>query len=375
MSDERRNGEVRGEQLIGREADGPALLRNATNALERAGSSTPRLDAELLLAALLGTRVATLRTAVAAGFPLPLPQVSSLPEPEPLRERHAALAETLQIARAALAAGDAPAALSALVSERANGRPISHLTGTRGFRSLELLVTPDVLDPRPETELVVETALAYLADRVAASRALGRAPQPLNAAEIGTGSGAIAIAVASESPAPLRFVATDISGDALAVARANALRSGVASRITFLHGDLAEPLLASRAPGDPAHLDLLLANLPYVPSDEVDAARRAVGFQRDTEVESTTRDLSQIALAAEPRVALDGGSDGLECIRRLIAELPRLLRPGAAAVLEFGDGQADAVSALVGGLGLGWRVGIRGDLSGRARVAEIRRSG
>lgn len=375
MSDERRNGEERGEQLIGHEADGPALLRNATNALERAGSSTPRLDAELLLAALLGTRVTTLRTAVAAGFPLPLPQVSSLPEPEPLRERHAALAETLQIARAALAAGDAPAALSALVSERANGRPISHLTGTRGFRSLELLVTPDVLDPRPETELVVETALAYLADRVAASRALGRAPQPLNAAEIGTGSGAIAIAVASESPAPLRFVATDISGDALAVARANALRSGVASRITFLHGDLAEPLLASRAPGDPAHLDLLLANLPYVPSDEVDAARRAAGFQRDTEVESTTRDLSQIALAAEPRVALDGGSDGLECIRRLIAELPRLLRPGAAAVLEFGDGQADAVSALVGGLGLGWRVGIRGDLSGRARVAEIRRSG
>jgi release factor glutamine methyltransferase len=375
MSDERRNGEVRGEQLIGREADGPALLRNATNALERAGSSTPRLDAELLLAALLGTRVTTLRTAVAAGFPLPLPQVSSLPEPEPLRERHAALAETLQIARAALAAGDAPAALSALVSERANGRPISHLTGTRGFRSLELLVTPDVLDPRPETELVVETALAYLADRVAASRALGRAPQPLNAAEIGTGSGAIAIAVASESPAPLRFVATDISGDALAVARANALRSGVASRITFLHGDLAEPLLASRAPGDPAHLDLLLANLPYVPSDEVDAARRAVGFQRDAEVESTRRNLSQIALAAEPRVALDGGSDGLECIRRLIAELPRLLRPGAAAVLEFGDDQADAVSALVGGLGLGWRVGIRGDLSGRARVAEIRRSG
>lgn len=375
MSDERRNGDVRGEQLIGREADGPALLRNATNALERAGSSTPRLDAELLLAALLGTRVTTLRTAVAAGFPLPLPQVSSLPEPEPLRERHAALAETLQIARAALAVGDAPAALSALVSERANGRPISHLTGTRGFRSLELLVTPDVLDPRPETELVVETALAYLADRVAASRALGRAPQPLNAAEIGTGSGAIAIAVASESPAPLRFFATDISGDALAVARANALRSGVASRITFLHGDLAEPLLASRAPGDPAHLDLLLANLPYVPSDEVDAARRAVGFQRDAEVESTTRDLSQIALAAEPRVALDGGSDGLECIRRLISELPRLLRPGAAAVLEFGDDQADAVSALVGGLGLGWRVGIRGDLSGRARVAEIRRSG
>ena len=262
MSEETLSGEAHGEQLITREADGPTLLRTAAASLEIAGSSTPRLDAELLLAALLGTRVTTLRTAVAAGFPLPLPQSSGLPEPEPLRERHAALAETLQIARAALAAGDAPAALSALVSERAKGRPISHLTGTRGFRALELLVTPDVLDPRPETELVVETALAYLADRVAAARALGRAPQPLNAAEIGTGSGAIAIAIASESPAPLRLTATDLSGDALAVARANALRAGVASRITFLHGDLAEPLLAARAPGDPAHLDLLLANLP-----------------------------------------------------------------------------------------------------------------
>jgi len=374
-SGEAQSGESQSDRLINREADGPTMLRNASAALELAGSSTPRLDAELLLAALLGTRVATLRTAVAAGFPLPLPQSSGLPEPEPLKERHPQLADALQIARAALAAGDAPAALAALVNERAKGRPISHLTGTRGFRALELLVTPDVLDPRPETELVVETALAYLSDRVAAARTLGRAPQPLNAAEIGTGSGAIAIAIASESPAPLRLTATDLSGEALAVARANALRAGVASRITFLHGDLAEPLLASRAPGDPAHLDLLLANLPYVPSDEVDAARSAIGFQRDTESEPSPRDLSQISIAAEPRLALDGGSDGLECIRRLIAELPRLLRPGAAAILEFGDGQADAVCALVAGLGLGWRVSIRGDLSGRARVAEIRRSG
>ncbi len=369
--------DLQGSQLIGREADGPALLRSATEALELAGSETPRMDAELLLAALLDARVVTLRTAVAAGFPLPLPQNSGLPDPEPLTERHPSLADALRIARAAIATGDAPAALAALVSERAKGRPISHLTGRRGFRSLDLLVTPDVLDPRPETELVVETALAYLADRVAASRALGRAPQPLNAAEIGTGSGAIAIAVASESPAPLRLTATDLSGEALAVARANALRSGVASRITFLHGDLAEPLLASRAPGESAHLDLLLANLPYVPTEEVDAARNASGFQRGAHLggESTAHNLSHVSIAAEPRLALDGGSDGLECIRRLVAELPRLLRPGAAAILEFGDGQADAVSALVSGLGIGWRVSIRGDLSGRARVAEIRRSG
>ena len=140
--DETPREHVSGEQLISREADGPTLLRTAASMLESAGSATPRLDAELLLAALLGTRVTTLRTAVAAGFPLPLPQSSGLPEPEPLRVRHAALAETLQIARAALAAGDAPAALAALVSERAKGRPISHLTGTRGFRALELLVPP-----------------------------------------------------------------------------------------------------------------------------------------------------------------------------------------------------------------------------------------
>ena len=369
--------DIQNDRLIQSEADGPALLRTATDALEVAGSSSPRLDAELLLAALLGTRVATLRTAVAAGFPLPLPSSALLPEPEPLSERHPELSEALRAARAALAAGDAPAALAALVSERAKGRPVSHLTGTRGFRALELLVTPDVLDPRPESELLVETVLAYLADRAAAARTLGRAPQPLNAAEIGTGSGAIALALVTESPVPLRFTATDLSGDALAVARANALRSGVASRVTFLHGDLAEPLLAGRAPGDPPHLDLLVANLPYVPTADVDAAKDAARFQRAGQRDETAAPLSlaEVAIAAEPRMALDGGSDGLECIRRLIAELPRLLRPGGAAALEFGDGQADAVSALVAGLGLGWRCSIRGDLSGRARVAEIRRSG
>ena len=112
-SGEAQSGEAQSDRLINREADGPTMLRNASAALELAGSSTPRLVAELLLAALLGTRVATLRTAVAAGFPLPLPQSSGLPEPEPLRERHPQLADALQIARAALAAGDAPAAETA----------------------------------------------------------------------------------------------------------------------------------------------------------------------------------------------------------------------------------------------------------------------
>ena len=218
----------------------------------------------------------------------------------------------------------------------------------------------------------MERALAYLADRSAASRLLGRSPQPLSAAEIGTGSGALAVSLAAESSGtPLRLVATDISGDALAVARANALRQGVGARIGFLHGDLAEPLLASRAPGDPPHLDLLLANLPYVPSDDIDAARAAASFQAG----SGRRDQSVVGIAAEPRRALDGGADGLELIRRLVAELPRLMRPAGAALLEFGDGQAAAVAQLVDGLGLGWRATIHADLSGRPRVAEVRRGG
>lgn len=364
----------RGEPAITHEADGPALLRDATAALEGAGSPSPRLDAELLLAALLGTRVGTLRTAVAAGFPLPLPAAPEIPEPDALEERHSALAAALRGARAAITEGDAAAALDALVRARAAGRPISHLTGRRGFRSVDLLVTPDVLDPRPESELVVETALSYLADRVAASRALGRAPQPLTAAEIGTGSGALAVTLALESPAPLRFTATDISGEALAVARSNALRAGVGARISFLHGDLAEPLVASRAPGDPPHIDLLIANLPYVPSNEVDAARAAAALN-DARADGTPRDLARISIAAEPRLALDGGADGLDLIRRLIADLPRLLRPGGVALLEFGDDQGDAILRLVEGLGIGWRAALRSDLSGRARVAEIRRGG
>ena len=314
-----------GEPSIAREADGSALLRDATAALEAAGSSSPRLDAELLLAALLGTRASTLRTAVAAGFPLPLPATPELPEPDALEERHPTLAAALRGARAAMGEGDPAAALDVLVRARAAGRPVSHLTGRRGFRSIELLITPDVLDPRPESELIIATALAYLADRVAAARALGRGPQPLAAAEIGTGSGALAVTLALESPAPLRLTATDISGEALAVARTNALRAGVGARISLLHGDLAEPLVSSRAPGDPPHLDLLIANLPYVPSDELDAARDAARASasftarfNEADGVGTPRDLSRIAIAAEPRIALDGGADGLDLIRRLI---------------------------------------------------------
>jgi release factor glutamine methyltransferase len=114
----------------------------------------------------------------------------------------------------------------------------------------------------------------------------------------------------------------------------------------------------------------LIANLPYVPTAEVDEATRDASIR-----DLAPRDLARLSIAAEPRLALDGGGDGLELIRRLIAEMPRLLRPGGAALLEFGDGQGDDVARIADGLGIGWRVAIRGDLSGRDRMAEIRRSG
>ena len=103
-------------------------------------------------------------------------------------------------------------------------------------------------------------------------------------------------------------------------------------------------------------------------------SRAAVSFS-DARADGAPRDLSRIAIAAEPRVALDGGADGLDVIRRLIAELPRLLRPGGVAILEFGDGQGDAIARIADALGLGWRAALRSDLSGRARVVEIRRGG
>jgi release factor glutamine methyltransferase len=181
----------------------------------------------------------------------------------------------------------------ALILQRAAGVPVPYLTGTRAFYDLDFAVTPDVLIPRPETEHLVESALQW---------AQGR--HDVRLVDVGTGSGAIAVTLAVHLP-EARVWAVDVSAAALDVARRNAIRHGAAERITFVQGDLLEPLIAADQP-----VDLIAANLPYIASDEL-----------------KTLSVAQF----EPLLALDGGADGLDYIRRLLVQAPRVLELGAAA--------------------------------------------
>ncbi len=194
-----------------------------------------------------------------------------------------------------------------LLERRAAGEPVSYLTGRKEFFGLTFLVDRRVLIPRPETEVLVERALDC-------ARALGR--PALRIADIGTGSGCIAIALACHLPAA-RIYATDLSAEALELAVENARRYGVAEQVRFLQGDLCAPL--------PEPVDLLLSNLPY----------------------TIWEMLPKGITAYEPRLALDGGADGLALYRRLLPQAARYLRPGGFVLLEVGDGQSEAVRALV----------------------------
>ena len=198
-------------------------------------------------------------------------------------------------------------ALVVAVNRRAAGEPIAYITGSKGFYDLELEVSPAVLIPRPETELLLEEALRLTADEEA-----------ITVADIGTGSGAIAIGFARQRTRS-RVYATDVSEDALDVARRNARRYRV--DVEFMRGELAEPL---RQRG--IKLDLLLANLPYIRSD----------------------DLRDLAVSRyEPWLALDGGADGLRCIEALLGQTAAVCRPGARVLLEIGADQGEAVRALI----------------------------
>jgi release factor glutamine methyltransferase len=218
-----------------------------------------------------------------------------------------------------------------LIARHAAGEPLAYLTGEREFWSLPLTVTRAVLIPRPETELVVERALALLAESDS------RRAQ-LRVADLGTGSGAIALAVASERP-HWALTASDCSAGALEVARANAVRLGLA-RIEFLAGNWFEPLAGRR-------FDAILANPPYVAEED-----EALG-----------------ALRHEPAAALIAGPDGLEALRHLIAHAPEHLERGAWLVLEHGADQAGAVAAALVAAGYA-RVRCQRDLAGRERVTE-----
>jgi release factor glutamine methyltransferase len=196
-----------------------------------------------------------------------------------------------------------------LIRRRVEGWPVAYLVGHRDFYLLSFEVTPAVLIPRPDTETLVEQALRLLKGR----------PAP-TVLDLGTGSGCIAVSVAHQCQ-PARVTAVDVSPDAVTVARRNATRHGVADRVTVLAGDLFAPLPAGTA------FDLILSNPPYVTPGEL-------------------ADLAPEVRYHEPRVALDGGPDGLASYRRIAADAGRFLNPGGAVLVEVGATQEPAVRAL-----------------------------
>ena len=218
---------------------------------------------------------------------------------------------------------------------------MAYLVGHKEFYGLDFVVDRRVLIPRPETELLVERAIALGREVLAASH------PSLTIADVGTGCGCIAVALAVHLP-QARVFATDRSPQALEVARENVRRHGVEDRVRLLCGDLLTPVPPE------VRLDLIVANLPYVSRSELEALPRSV---REYEPLET---------------ALDGGEDGLALIRRLLGEAPRRLAPGGAVLLEIGATQGPRVAELARRRFPGAEVRVLPDLAGRDRVVEIR---
>lgn len=224
----------------------------------------------------------------------------------------------------------------ALVARRVTREPLAYIVGVREFWGLELEVTPDVLIPRPATELIVEAIQELFPDRAV----------PLAIADICTGCGCVAVAIAHERPTAT-VSGTDISRPALDVARRNAARYGLADRVTFSHGDLLD--------GVGGVFDAIVANPPYV----IDRAGPAL--------QPEVRD-------HEPSVALFGGVDGLTLVTRLVAAAPARLRSGGYLIFEFGLGQDVEVEDLIEASPELELVGLRRDLQGIARTAIAKRT-
>jgi release factor glutamine methyltransferase len=227
-----------------------------------------------------------------------------------------------------------------LVARRAACEPVAYLTGHREFMGFDLATDARALIPRPETELLVDAALAEARARLAANPS-----EPPVVADIGTGSGAIAVAFAKLEPQVVTIYATDISADALALARRNAQRLGVADRIQFLEGDLLVPL--------PEPVDLLMANLPYIAPDDA---------------ETLPDDVRRF----EPPMALYGDDDGLGHLRRLFVQAQEgRLRSHATLLLEFGYDQRAALETLAKATFPGCDVQFQSDYAGWDRLAII----
>lgn len=260
-------------------------------------SQTPRLDAEVLLAHVLGTGRAWL---LAHG-------TDQLPD-------------------------EGIAEFEAFVERRSKGEPIAYLTGHKEFFGLDLVIAKDVLVPRPETESVVEACLALLpAEGIS------------QLADIGTGSGAILVGVGANNP-HVRLFGTDLSPQALSVARVNCERHGLSARVDLRVGDLLQPLEGMK-------FDVIAANLPYVPPGEA----------------------SPDVAAWEPQIAVfGGGEDGTGTIRRFLGQAPAFLEPGGAVVMETAHSQGGIVAHLVREAFPNAEVDVRKDLAGYDRIVVAR---
>ncbi len=277
------------------------VLAWATDDFKRRGNKSARLDAELLLSEALGFD--RIKLIVEAERPL---------------------------------ADDELGRYRALIKRRRASEPIAYILGRREFFALPIVVDRRVLIPRPDTEILVETALRGTRERHLYGRML----------DLCTGSGCVAIAFAKERPT-WRVTAVDVSPDAASVARENVQRAGVVHNVAVLEGDL----FAALAEG--AEFELITANPPYIPSAEI------AGLDADV------RDF-------EPRLALDGGADGLHVTRRLVGEAIRYLSPGGLLALEGGFDQAPAVAALLEASGFS-QIARSKDLAGVERVVSGRR--
>lgn len=226
-------------------------------------------------------------------------------------------------------------AIDRIAARRLAREPVARIVGRKEFWSLDLRVTPDTLVPRPETETVVEAALALI-------DAANARTQVVRVADLGTGTGALLLAILSELPRA-RGIGTDVSRDALAVARDNAARLGFAARADFVACDFGSALRGG--------FDLVVSNPPYVRSGDIGALAPEA--------------------ASEPRLALDGGADGLACYRAIATDARRLLRSDGHLVVELGFGQEDLVTALLKAQGLTTSP-ARPDMAGIARVLAAR---
>lgn len=290
-----------------------ALLDAGIERLRAAGSESPRLDAQLLLAHVNGVD----RTAILA-------------HPDGI-------------------VGIGPAqAYEVLLVRREAGEPVAYLRGIKEFHGLAFTVDARALIPRPETERLVDLAFDELMGRLTTGRDGGTG---VRVVDVGTGGGAIAVALAAglrarRVPADeVTILAVDVSAEALDLARENAVGHGVGDRLGFDVADLLPP--------DPPPFDLVLANLPYVRSDVMG-------------------DLP-VATTYEPALALDGGPDGLRVIERLLDRLPAVLGADGVALLEIGADQEAGISDLVAARLPGWMCAIERDLAGLPRVARVAR--